>query len=139
MPIIIIPHYHRGSDNNSDLSDTGLIILLSILIPFMILLILCIFRKCIYKFCYNKFACCCKKQKQQIQLEKEREIQNQLNERIIYTAQIKNISIEEACMLKKSELHPYELIPIRYNDEQNKIHDEMLNKLINVQNKETII
>jgi len=118
MPISSSPGYtyYRGSccsGGNSDrISKTDGIILGSVLggVLFLFCMIICIY--CLY----NKYC-----NKVEINRRKER-----LEEQIRYTAEIRNISIDEARKLDKISLHPIELVPISTRKRENNNADTVI-------------
>jgi hypothetical protein len=115
--------YYRGSccsGGNSDrISETDGIILGSVLggVLFLFCIIICIY--CLY----NKY---CNKVEINRRKQKEKYVKERLEEQIIYTAEIRNISIDEARKLDKISLHPIELVPISTRKRENNNADTVI-------------
>jgi hypothetical protein len=117
---------YRTGSNNGGISETGAIILGSVLggLFFLFCITYCIYG--LYGL-YNRF---CNKveinRRKEIAEQKEKYIKERLEEQIRYTAEIRNISIDEARKLDKISLHPIELVPISTRNRENNNIDTVI-------------
>jgi hypothetical protein len=122
--------YYGSSGNNGGISETGAIILGSLLGGLFCLF--CI-TFCIYglynRYC-NKVEINRRKEiieyKKHLEEQKEKYVKERLEEQIRYTAEIRNISIDEARKLDKISLHPFELVPISTRKRENNNADTVI-------------